>query len=125
MPDHANDESEEYLVVGKVRGPSMPYVRISVVRPRRGKEEAVREVIDQLVAHYGRQPGCVGGYRLEHADGSSRFGRIGIWQTEDDAERAAQTEHDLALRAELNALVDEASHEEYSFDGTPAAVQST
>jgi len=103
----------------------MPFVRVSVVRPQRGKEEAVRKVIDELVAYYGRQPGCVGGYRLEHSDGSSRFGRIGIWETEDDAEQAAQTEHDLALRAKLNALVDEASHEEYSFEGTAAAVQST
>lgn len=103
----------------------MPFVRVSVVRPKRGKEEAVREVIDELVAYYGRQPGCVDGYRLEHTDGSSRFGRIGIWQTEADAQQAAQTEHDLALRAKLNALVDQATHEEYSFDGTPAAVPST
>jgi hypothetical protein len=53
-------------------------------------------------------------------DGSGRIGRIGIWEQEDDAERAAQSQHDLALRSELNIVIEEDSHEEYSFNGVPA-----
>lgn len=98
----------------------MPYVRISFVRPRHGREAAVRSLIGQLVEYYGAQPGNIASYALAHTDGSLRFGRVGIWQSEDDAERAAQSEHDLALRSELNAVIDDGSHEEYSFEGTPA-----
>lgn len=99
----------------------MPFIRISIVRPKRGQEERARELIDSLVDYYARQPGHVAGYRLEHNDGSSRFGRIGIWEREEDAERAAVTDHDLALRAELNRIVEDETHQEYSFVATGAA----
>ncbi|MBM4414678.1 MAG: hypothetical protein FJ035_00055 [Chloroflexi bacterium] len=99
----------------------MSYVRISFVRPLHGREDAVRSSIDKLVEYYGGQPGHLSGYRLEHVDGSLRFGRIGIWRSEEDANKAAQSEHDLALRSELNGLVEQGSHEEFSFEGTSSA----
>ena len=46
---------------------------------------------------------------MQHVDGSNRLGRIGIWATDADAERAALTDHDMALRAALNAVIDEQS----------------
>ncbi len=103
----------------------MPFVRISIVRAQRGQEQHARELIDSLVDYYARQPGHVAGYRLEHNDGSNRFGRIGIWEREEDAERAAVTERDLALRSELNRIVDEETHQEYSFDATGPSVAAS
>ena len=93
----------------------MPYVRISMMHPRRGEEARVHELMDRLVAYYTEQPGYISGYRLEPIDPEGYLGRIGIWETDKDAEHAAQTEFDLALRSQLNAAVDE--HREYSFMG--------
>lgn len=95
----------------------MPYVRISLVQPLPGKEENVRQLLAELADYYRSQPGHLAGSSLEHLDGSARLGRIGIWSSEEDAERAAQTQHDLALRARLNSLVEEDTHQEYSFEG--------
>ena len=100
----------------------MPYIRISLIRPQHGHEAALKTVSEQLTEYYGSQPGNLASYRLEHADGSNRFGRITIWQNEADATRAAGTEHDLALRSQLNLVVEPESHEELSFEGTAAGV---
>ena len=93
----------------------MPYVRISLMHPRPTEEARVHELMDRLVAYYAEQPGYISGYRLEPTDPEGYLGRIGVWATEQDAEHAAQTEFDLALRSQLNAAVDE--HREYSFTG--------
>lgn len=95
----------------------MPYVRISILQAKSGQEDRVRDLLDRLVGFYATQPGYVSGYRLSHADQPGRFGRIGVWQSEQDAIRAAQDMHDLALRSELNPAVVENSHEEWSFEG--------
>ena len=93
----------------------MPYVRISMMRARTGEETRVHDLIDRLVAYYAQQPGFVTGYRLEPTEPDGFIGRIGVWERVEDADRAAQTEHDLALRSQLNMSVEE--HREYSFVG--------
>jgi hypothetical protein len=98
----------------------MSYVRISLMHPKAGQEEALNSLLDRLVEYYEQQPGYLTGYRLKNIDGSGRVGRLGVWEHANDAERAAQTDHDLALRSELNMLVAEDSHEEYSFEGVRA-----
>ncbi len=85
------------------------------MRARSGEEPRVRDLLDQLVAYYAQQPGYIVGYRLEPTEPEGYIGRIGIWQREEDAQHAAQTEHDLALRSQLNMSV--AEHTEYSFHG--------
>ena len=100
----------------------MPYVRISLVRPQHGREAALHSLIERLADLYSKQPGNLASYRLEHADGSNRYGRISIWRSEEDAQRAAGSERDLALRSQMNLVVDPESHEEFSFNGIAAAV---
>jgi len=97
----------------------MPYVRISLMRPKHGREDEVNELIDRLVAYYEQQPGYITGYRLRNIDGTDRVGRLGVWDRHEDAEHAATTDHDLALRSQLNLMIEDESHEEYSFDGIP------
>lgn len=96
----------------------MSYVRVSVVQPKRGREAEVERVLIRLAEHYSDQPGNITSYVLQHLDGHERYGRLSVWETEDAAEHAAQGDHDLALRSELMAMVDEGSHEELSFAGT-------
>ena len=74
-------------------------------------------ILLELTADFARQPGYLAGYLLAHSDGSNRYGRIGVWESEEHAEHAAQAEHDLALRSELNRLIIPESHEELSFEG--------
>ena len=49
----------------------------------------------------------------------TRHGRVGIWESEIAAQTAAQTEHSMALRAQLLRVIDEDTHLELSFQGTP------
>ncbi len=91
------------------------------MRARAGEEARVRDLLDSLVTYYAQQPGFVSGYRLESTAADGTFGRIGIWEREEDAERAAQTDHDLALRSQLNMSVTD--HAEHAYQGaeTPPA----
>ena len=96
----------------------MPYVRVSLMRPKPGHEGLVRSLLDYLVLFHESQPGYLFGYRIDRADASDRVGRLGIWASEGDLERAARADHDLALRAELKMAIEEDSHEEHSFDAS-------
>lgn len=102
------------------------FVRVSHMQPKDGQEDHLTEVLKKLSAFYREQPGYQGGYLLApypQATGDARrFGRVGIWESQHAAEEAAQHEHALALRAELNRTVDEDSHYEYSFSGEPDSI---
>jgi quinol monooxygenase YgiN len=93
----------------------MLYVRISLMTPHPGHERAVAEIMDDLVSFYAKQPGYVSGYKLAAADGLGDVGRVTIWKSEHDAEAAAQTNHVLSKRSELNELIEEDSHVERSY----------
>jgi hypothetical protein len=89
--------------------------------PRSGQESRLDEILRKLSDYYVTQPGYITGWVLaphEHMD-TRRFGRVGVWATEDDAERAAQGSHALALRSDLLRVVEEDSHQELSFQGEP------
>ena len=97
------------------------FVRITYVVPRDGQGARVMETLKKLSDFYVTQPGYLGGYQLNPlpTSASNACGRIGIWASMDAAENAAQTEHVMALRAELLRLVDEDTHVEYTFVGDP------
>jgi len=96
------------------------YIRISTMTPKLDQASKVDQILDELVTLYSEQPGFISGYRLRPHDGSARVGRIGIWETEADAERAANLPHGFALRSDLNRAVEAGSHQEYSFTGIEA-----
>ena len=97
----------------------MAYVRVSYMIPKAGQERRVEELLEKLSAYYTAESGYVLGYRLRPHEGDPhrRMGRFGIWETEADAVRAAQTEHGMALRADLMRVIDEDTHVELSFIG--------
>ncbi|MFA7296461.1 MAG: hypothetical protein WC211_04640 [Dehalococcoidia bacterium] len=100
----------------------MPYVRVSLMRPRHGEEARVRELIDRLVGFFSQQPGFITGYRLEPVEPDGYMGRIGVWESAEQADHAAQADFDLALRSQMNMSLEE--HVEYSFHGTPPTPNS-
>ena len=99
------------------------FVRISYMHPKEGQQARLQELLQKLSAYYREQEGYEGGYILNPYAGAEtedrRWGRVGFWATADNAEHAAQTEHSMALRSELARIVEEDTHYEFTFEGTP------
>ena len=98
----------------------MAFIRVSLMTPRSGQEEALTDLLDRLVQYFQDKPGCIAAYRIS-ADPHSkdnRVGRISIWESEKDANRMSSDQHDLALQAEIKLLAVDTTHEEHSFTGT-------
>jgi len=91
------------------------YVRLSLVTAKPGHEERVSEIMDGLLEFMATQPGYVRGYKLIRKYPDPRTGRITVWKSEEDADRAAQTQHILSVRSELLQLVEEHFHIERSY----------
>jgi hypothetical protein len=91
------------------------YVRISLAQPHMGNEAALAKIDDDLMEFFAQQPGYIHGYRIVGGDVEGRVGRLTIWNSEEDASNAAQTDHVLALRSQLLLLIDEDSHVEDSW----------
>jgi len=91
------------------------YVRLSLMKPKPGKEAEVAAIMDDLVSLYKQQEGFVDGYKLRAADESADIGRITIWRTEENADHTAQSTQVMARRSDLMPLIEEGSHEERSF----------
>jgi heme-degrading monooxygenase HmoA len=101
------------------------FLRFSVMIPRPGNEKRVEELLDELVGLYQGRPGFITAYRLKpgpHA-GAPRVGRISIWESVEDADRMATWAHDLSLQSEIRVLVDDATHQESSFE-VPLVLQA-
>ncbi|HET9303037.1 MAG TPA: hypothetical protein VFO20_09700 [Propionibacteriaceae bacterium] len=81
--------------------------------PRAGLETDLLEAQKDLLKFFAEQPGYVDGYLLNVRDGSE-VGRLGIWETEAQADQAANSDHVLAVRARITRLIQE-GHSERSF----------
>jgi hypothetical protein len=91
------------------------YVRLSLVRPKPGNEGAVAAIENDLMAFFTKQPGYVHGYQIVAGAAQTAVGRLTIWRSPQDADHAAQQQHVLAQRSELNMLIEPDSHEEDSW----------
>lgn len=97
----------------------MSFVRVTYVVPREGQVARVSEQLKKLSDYYATQPGYVEGYLLNPHPMANppAMGRFGVWESDKAAEDAAQSQHAMALRAELLRLIDEDSHLELTFEG--------
>ena len=84
----------------------MAYVRLSVVRPRPGREDEALRILHSLSAATEGSPGWVAGYVLKPDDDSGELARISIYEQESDAEREAASDKVLALRSELHMVIE-------------------
>lgn len=92
----------------------MPYIRISIAKPRRGEEGRLREVLERINAEADSREGCLQTYLLQPHDESGELARIAIYRDEDAGEAAAASQSMLALRSEMHLLV-EPGHTERAF----------
>lgn len=97
----------------------MSFVRVTYVVPREGQVARVSEQLKKLSDYYATQPGYIEGYLLNPHPMANppAMGRFGVWESDKAAEDAAQSQHAMALRAELLRLIDEDSHLELTFEG--------
>jgi heme-degrading monooxygenase HmoA len=96
----------------------MPFARYSVVVPKPGQEDRVRDLVDRLIALHRTRDGFIGAYRLDpdqHAT-DTLVGRFSLWESEAHANATAMQEENVAIMAELRSAVDEESHEERTFE---------
>ena len=85
----------------------MYYLRLSLARPAEGGSEEAQRLEEDLLSHFSAQEGFVSGYRLAARNGGREVGRITIWESEEAAERAATSQHVMALRSKLLAVTEE------------------
>jgi len=96
----------------------MAFMRLSLMTPRPGQEREVSELLDRLLKLYVGRPGFRAAYRLnsDTHSGSTRLGRVSIWDSEADAHRTAVDATDIALQSQIKVLCEDETHEEHSFD---------
>lgn len=92
----------------------MPYIRLSIAKPRRGEEARMEEVMRKLSDLAASQDGCVESHVLRPHDDSTEIARIAVYSDEKAAEQAANSQSFLALRSELH-LISEPGHVERAF----------
>lgn len=88
------------------------YVRLTLVNPKAGQDERFSELTDDLLQFFSTQPGFVRGYKMlarEPDAPQGRIARLTVWASEEEADRAANTQHVLAVRSELLQLIEEDS----------------
>jgi quinol monooxygenase YgiN len=92
----------------------MPYIRVSLMQPKDGRADEVRSLLEDLANYFKIQPGFIEGYSLHSP---ALIGRVTVWDSDSAADAAAQSDHVLAVRSQLNADVIAGSHEEHAFEG--------
>lgn len=93
----------------------MPYIRISITKPRKGQEAHLEEVMRQLGDAIKAAPGCRDSWVLKPHDNSGEIVRISIYEDEAAAEAAANNDHVMALRSEVQFAAEEKGHVERAF----------
>jgi quinol monooxygenase YgiN len=92
----------------------MPYIRLSIAKPRRGEEVRLEELMRKLAEVVGAQPGCLASHVLKPHDDSGEIARIAIYENENVAEAAANSQTVMSLRSEIH-LASEPGHAERAF----------
>jgi quinol monooxygenase YgiN len=94
----------------------LTYIRLSVARPRTGEtSEHLQALFRELGQLTSGQEGCLQSYLLKPHDDSGEIARIVMYTDEKAAERAAGEESIMALRSQLDLIIDPHSHRERAF----------
>jgi hypothetical protein len=98
------------------------YVRLSLMTPKPGQGRIVAGMMDNLLEFFTDRDGYERGYALLESDLGGRVGRITLWQSEEQADHAANTQHVLTVRAEIMQRIEEDSHVERSYTALDPAL---
>ena len=92
----------------------MPYVRVSIAKPRKGEEARLEELMRKLNDLSAQQAGCINSWVLRPHDSSGEIARIAVYENEQTAESAANSTSFMSLRSEIH-LITEPGHTERAF----------
>lgn len=92
----------------------MPYIRLSVMKPRPGEEQRMEDYMRKLRELVLQQPGCLESYLMKPHDDSGEIARLSIYTDEHAAEASANSTPVMALRSEIH-LLSEPGHIERAF----------
>ncbi len=76
----------------------MPFVRVTIARPRPDVREEVRLLFNDLITATADLPGFISGYVMES---HHEIGRITFWDSQVSANRAASDARVLAIHSRL------------------------
>jgi len=79
----------------------MKILRSTIVHPRSNDEAAAIELLRELDRHLAGMPGFIESYELESDVKGQTLGRVGIWESREAVDRAANDSHTLAVRSRL------------------------
>lgn len=92
----------------------MPYIRVSITKPRKGEESRLTELMKKLNDLSSSQEGYIDSWVLRPHDDSGEVARIAIYESEQSAEATANNASFMALRSEIH-LATEPGHVERAF----------
>ena len=92
----------------------MPYIRLSVMKPRPGEAQRMEDFMRKLTALVLEQEGCIESYLMKPDDDSGEIARMAIYADERSAENSANSTPVMALRSEIH-LLSEPGHVERAF----------
>ena len=94
----------------------MTYIRLSVARPRTGETaKHLEDLFRELAQLTSGEDGSLQSYLLRPHDDSGEIARIAIYSDEKAAERAASGESVMALRSQMDLIIEPRSHQERAF----------
>ena len=79
------------------------------MRPEEGQRDEVEGLLDALDEFLSTQQGYVMGFRFHGVSDRDHIGRISVWMSQDDANRAARLTHTETLRSNIHRRI-EAGH---------------
>lgn len=95
----------------------MPFVRISIAKPRAESRDEIRRYFQDLIESTSHLPGFITGYVLESSASSGDVGRVTIWESQEMANRAANDAHVMAIHSRL--IPDNRGHlQDWDMDST-------
>ncbi len=92
----------------------MPYVRISIAKPSTGQSDAVKSLMKRINDSVSAQKGCQTVYMLTPSDNSGELARMAIYDDEESAETAANSQTVMSLRSQMHQII-EPGHIERAF----------
>jgi len=92
----------------------VPYIRLSVMKPRPGEAQRMEDFMRKLTALVLEQEGCIESYLMKPDDDSGEIARMAIYVDERSAENSANSTPVMALRSEIH-LLSEPGHVERAF----------
>ena len=92
----------------------MSVARIWMLRPLPGRHEEAQALQEQVLNTISQQKGFLMGFSF--VDPGGQIGRVALWESAEDATHAAQQEHLMALRSQINLLVEPSAATEWRVD---------